>query len=91
MEWSLGRVRELVADGIQSVRDCESSAVGTAACLLLLFLWYCYRVGREHGSSPLRGRYGGEPGHLRAGVLGGGGETAGAAKGSPPDEQNGLA
>ncbi|CAL8332744.1 unnamed protein product [Arctogadus glacialis] len=92
MEWSLGRVRELVADGMQSIRDCESSAVGTAACLLLLFLWYCYRVGREHGSSPLRGRYGAESGHLRAGALGGA-EAAGGAKAPPGslDEQNGLA
>ncbi|CAL8343323.1 unnamed protein product [Lota lota] len=92
MEWSLGRVRELVADGMQSIRDCESSAVGTAACLLLLFLWYCYRVGREHGSSPLRGRYGAEPGRPRAGVLSGSEAVGGAkAQQGPLDGQNGLA
>lgn len=35
---------------VQSVRDCEGTAVGTALCLALMFIWYCYRVGREHAA-----------------------------------------
>uniref|UniRef100_A0A3P9ASP7 Aspartate beta-hydroxylase domain-containing protein 2 n=1 Tax=Maylandia zebra TaxID=106582 RepID=A0A3P9ASP7_9CICH len=57
MEWSLESVREMVAGGMQSIRECEICAFAIAMCVLLLFMWYCYRVGREHGSSPLRGRY----------------------------------
>uniref|UniRef100_A0A8C7I8J7 Aspartate beta-hydroxylase domain-containing protein 2 n=1 Tax=Oncorhynchus kisutch TaxID=8019 RepID=A0A8C7I8J7_ONCKI len=95
MEWSLERVREMVAGGMQSMRDCESSAFGTAMCLLLLFVWYCYRVGREHSSSPLRGGYSTEPSR----VGGGGGalistDGDGRAKGRPVsgvEEQNGFA
>ncbi|XP_036382887.1 aspartate beta-hydroxylase domain-containing protein 2 [Megalops cyprinoides] len=95
MEWSLERVREMVAGGMQSVRECESSAVGTAFCLLLLFVWYCYRVGREHSSPPLRGGYSADPGR-------GGGpgsalispEVGGRGKGRQSagvEEQNGFA
>ncbi|XP_046904406.1 aspartate beta-hydroxylase domain-containing protein 2 [Hypomesus transpacificus] len=95
MEWSLERVREMVAGGMQSMRECESSAFGTAMCLLLLFVWYCYRVGREHSSSPLRGGYSTEPSR----VGGGAGvslspEGGGRGKGrqvSGVEEQNGFA
>lgn len=45
--WSLDGLRDCVATGIQSVRDCDSTAVVTVACLLVLFVWYCYHVGRE--------------------------------------------
>ncbi|XP_062399408.1 aspartate beta-hydroxylase domain-containing protein 2 [Sardina pilchardus] len=58
MDWSLERMRELVAGGMQSMRECESSVLGTALCLALLFVWYCYRVGREHSMPGLRGAYG---------------------------------
>lgn len=54
MEWSLESVRELVAGGMHSVRECEACALLAAGGLLLLFLWYCYRVGREHRPRPLR-------------------------------------
>lgn len=100
MEWSLEGVRGLVAGGMQSVRECESSALGTGLCLLLLFVWYCYRVGREHGSPPpLRGGYVSEPGPLAAGggprMALGGSEAGGArVKGRPAgsaEEQNGFA
>ncbi|XP_028853050.1 aspartate beta-hydroxylase domain-containing protein 2-like isoform X2 [Denticeps clupeoides] len=58
MEWSLERMRELVAGGMQWMRECQSSAVGTALCLALLFVWYCYRVGREQSAPALPGRPG---------------------------------
>lgn len=58
MDWSLERMRELVAGGMQSMRECESSVVGTVLCLALLFVWYCYRVGREQSMPGLRGAYG---------------------------------
>ncbi|XP_060048911.1 aspartate beta-hydroxylase domain-containing protein 2 isoform X2 [Erinaceus europaeus] len=45
--WSLDGLRDGIGSGIQSVRDCDAAALGTVACLLLLFLWYCYHVGRE--------------------------------------------
>uniref|UniRef100_A0AAY4EHD3 Aspartate beta-hydroxylase domain-containing protein 2 n=1 Tax=Denticeps clupeoides TaxID=299321 RepID=A0AAY4EHD3_9TELE len=38
--------------------ECQSSAVGTALCLALLFVWYCYRVGREQSAPALPGRPG---------------------------------
>ncbi|KAL2092469.1 hypothetical protein ACEWY4_012267 [Coilia grayii] len=58
MDWSLERMRDLVASGMQAMRECESSVVGTALCLALLFVWYCYRVGREQSGPGLRGAYG---------------------------------
>ncbi|XP_059359324.1 aspartate beta-hydroxylase domain-containing protein 2-like [Carassius carassius] len=61
MEWSLERIREWVAGGMQSVRECESSALGTTLCLALLFIWYCYRVGCEHSAPSLRGGFSPEP------------------------------
>ncbi|XP_017353549.1 aspartate beta-hydroxylase domain-containing protein 2 [Cebus imitator] len=45
--WSLDGLRDCIATGIQSVRDCDTTAVITVACLLVLFVWYCYHVGRE--------------------------------------------
>lgn len=45
--WSLDGLRDCIATGIQSVRDCDTTAVATVACLLVLFVWYCYHVGRE--------------------------------------------
>nr|XP_045369871.1 aspartate beta-hydroxylase domain-containing protein 2 isoform X2 [Camelus bactrianus] len=45
--WSLDGLRDCIATGIQSVRDCDTTAVVTVACLLVLFVWYCYHVGRE--------------------------------------------
>uniref|UniRef100_A0A8C0WA02 Aspartate beta-hydroxylase domain-containing protein 2 n=1 Tax=Castor canadensis TaxID=51338 RepID=A0A8C0WA02_CASCN len=45
--WSLDGLRERIGAGIQSVRDCDSTAAVTVACLLVLFVWYCYHVGRE--------------------------------------------
>lgn len=45
--WSLDGLRDCIATGIQSVRDCDTTAVATVACLLVLFAWYCYHVGRE--------------------------------------------
>lgn len=45
--WSLDSLRDCVATGMQSVRDCDTSAAVTVGCLLVLFVWYCYRVGRE--------------------------------------------
>lgn len=45
--WSLDGLRDCIATGIQSVRDCDGTAVITVACLLVLFVWYCYHVGRE--------------------------------------------
>ncbi|XP_029115487.1 aspartate beta-hydroxylase domain-containing protein 2 isoform X2 [Scleropages formosus] len=96
MEWSLEGVRELVAGGMQSMRECESSALGTGLCLLLLFVWYCYRVGREHSTPPaLRGAYGAEAGRgagTRAALSGP--QMRGASKGRPAagaEEQNGFA
>ncbi|XP_026877805.2 aspartate beta-hydroxylase domain-containing protein 2 [Electrophorus electricus] len=55
MEWSLERMREWVAGGMQSVRECEGGALGTVLCLALLFIWYCYRMGCEQTGSALRG------------------------------------
>lgn len=71
MEWSLERMREWVAGGMQSVRECESSALGTALCLAFLFIWYCYRVGCEHAAPSLRGGFSPEPlgGSIPGGVL----------------------
>lgn len=57
MEWSLECVKELVAEGIQYVRECEVCAFVTITCVLVVFMWYCYRVGRQHDSGPLRRRY----------------------------------
>lgn len=45
--WSLDGLRDCIATGIQSVRDCDTTAAVTVACLLVLFVWYCYHVGRE--------------------------------------------
>lgn len=45
--WSLDGLRDFIATGIQSFRDCDTSALAAVACLLLLFVWYCYHVGRE--------------------------------------------
>ncbi|XP_067087197.1 aspartate beta-hydroxylase domain-containing protein 2 [Osmerus mordax] len=95
MEWSLEWVREMVAGGMQSMRECESSAFGTAMCLLLLFVWYCYRVGREHSSSPLRGGYSTEPSRV-GGAAGGllspeGGGRGNGRQVSGVEEQNGFA
>ncbi|XP_038619080.1 aspartate beta-hydroxylase domain-containing protein 2 [Tachyglossus aculeatus] len=50
--WSLAGLRELTATGIQSVRDCDAAALATVACLLVLLLWYCHRVGRDRPSAP---------------------------------------
>ncbi|TRY65605.1 hypothetical protein DNTS_015210 [Danionella cerebrum] len=73
MEWSLERMREWVAGGIQSMRECESGAVGTALCLAMLFIWYCYRVGCEHTTPSLRfspePRVGAIPGVLSSNLL----------------------
>uniref|UniRef100_A0A3B4XZT2 Aspartate beta-hydroxylase domain containing 2 n=1 Tax=Seriola lalandi dorsalis TaxID=1841481 RepID=A0A3B4XZT2_SERLL len=95
MEWSLESVREMVAGGMQSIRECEICAFAIAMCVLLLFMWYCYRVGREHGSSPLRGRYLAGPGRI-GGVVGGfmSSDCRGRGKGkhgSMLEEQNGFA
>ncbi|XP_019362208.1 PREDICTED: aspartate beta-hydroxylase domain-containing protein 2 [Gavialis gangeticus] len=45
--WSLDGLRDCIAAAIQSVRDCDATALATVACLLVLFVWYCYHVGRE--------------------------------------------
>ncbi|KAJ1074125.1 hypothetical protein K5549_018009, partial [Capra hircus] len=45
--WSLDGLRDCIAAGIQSVRDCDTTAAVSVACLLALFVWYCYHVGRE--------------------------------------------
>ncbi|NWS46891.1 ASPH2 protein, partial [Probosciger aterrimus] len=45
--WSLDGLRDFIASGIQSFRDCDASALAAVACLLVLFMWYCYHVGRE--------------------------------------------
>ncbi|XP_009700917.1 PREDICTED: aspartate beta-hydroxylase domain-containing protein 2 [Cariama cristata] len=45
--WSLDGLRNFIATGIQSFRDCDATALAAVACLLVLFLWYCYHVGRE--------------------------------------------
>lgn len=45
--WSLDGLRDFIATGIQSFRDCDATALAAVACLLLLFVWYCYHVGRE--------------------------------------------
>ncbi|GLD52638.1 aspartate beta-hydroxylase domain-containing protein 2 isoform X2 [Lates japonicus] len=95
MVWSLENVREMVAGGMQSIRECEICAFAIAMCVLLLFMWYCYRVGREHGSSPLRGRYLAGPGRI-GGVVGGfmSSDCRGRGKGkhgSMLEEQNGFA
>ncbi|XP_067395514.1 aspartate beta-hydroxylase domain-containing protein 2 isoform X1 [Emydura macquarii macquarii] len=45
--WSLDGLRDFIATGIQSFRDCDTSALSAVACLLVLFVWYCYHVGRE--------------------------------------------
>uniref|UniRef100_A0A8D0KMM8 Aspartate beta-hydroxylase domain-containing protein 2 n=1 Tax=Salvator merianae TaxID=96440 RepID=A0A8D0KMM8_SALMN len=53
LEWlvgcggSLDRLRDLIGGAIQSVRDCDVTALGTVAFLLAMFVWYCYQVGRE--------------------------------------------
>ncbi|XP_063000038.1 aspartate beta-hydroxylase domain-containing protein 2 [Elgaria multicarinata webbii] len=53
LEWlagwcgSLDRLRDLIGMSIQSVRDCDATALGTVAFLLAMFVWYCYQVGRE--------------------------------------------
>ncbi|KAI6076235.1 Aspartate beta-hydroxylase domain-containing protein 2 [Aix galericulata] len=45
--WSLDGLRDFIATGIQSFRDCDATALAAVACLLVLFVWYCYHVGRE--------------------------------------------
>lgn len=45
--WSLDGLRDFIATGIQSFRDCDATALVAVACLLVLFVWYCYHVGRE--------------------------------------------
>ncbi|XP_026512784.1 aspartate beta-hydroxylase domain-containing protein 2 [Terrapene carolina triunguis] len=45
--WSLDGLRDFIATGIQSFRDCDTTALTAVACLLVLFVWYCYHVGRE--------------------------------------------
>lgn len=93
MEWSLERVREILAGGMQCVRECQCCAFATAICVLLLFAWYCYRMGREHGSDPLRRRYGLDHSHMR-GVRGALISSEGCGrKGrkSSVEEQNGFA
>lgn len=48
-DWScsLDGLRDFIAAGIQSFRDCDGGALLAVGCLLLLFVWYCYHVGRE--------------------------------------------
>ncbi|XP_069850332.1 aspartate beta-hydroxylase domain-containing protein 2 [Dipodomys merriami] len=45
--WSLDGLRDCVATGMQAVRDWDAAAVGAVGGLLVLFVWYCYQVGRE--------------------------------------------
>ncbi|XP_066544829.1 aspartate beta-hydroxylase domain-containing protein 2 [Amia ocellicauda] len=78
MEWSLDGLRGLVGGGMQSVRECESGALASVGCLLLLFLWYCYRMGRDQG--PTR-RYPELGGAGSRGVAGGGGTGGASVKG----------
>ncbi|XP_028904543.1 aspartate beta-hydroxylase domain-containing protein 2 [Ornithorhynchus anatinus] len=77
--WSrcLAGLRELTATGIQSVRDCDAAALATVACLLVLLLWYCRRVGRERPPAP---------GGPAAGGPEAPGPGAGAGGGGPPAE-----
>lgn len=45
--WSLDGLRDCIVTGIQFVRDCDIIVVVIVVCLLVLFVWYCYYVGRE--------------------------------------------
>nr|XP_060640765.1 aspartate beta-hydroxylase domain-containing protein 2 [Anolis sagrei ordinatus] len=40
-------LRDLVAAGIHAFRDSDTFAVAATTALAALFVWYCYRVGRE--------------------------------------------
>lgn len=82
MDWSLDGLRDLVAGGMHAVRDCDASALATVSCLLLLFIWYCYRVGREQAAS--------SPRSYRAGVLVPSSASLLAERGNGEGPQNGY-
>ncbi|MBN3280631.1 ASPH2 protein, partial [Polyodon spathula] len=68
---------------MHAVRDCDASALATVSCLLLLFIWYCYRVGREQAAT--------SPRSYRAGVVVPSSASLLAERGDGEGPQNGYA
>lgn len=91
MDWCLESVWELATGAMRSLRDGELYASAVATCALLLFLCYCYRMGRDRGPGSLRGHCLSGPGRV-GGFMSS--ECRGRTKGkrgAGPDEQNGFA
>lgn len=86
MEWWVESLWGLVGGAMRYVRDGEVYVSALATCALLLFLWYCYRMGRDHSPSYLSG-----PGRM-GGFMGSDCRNRARGKlGVGLDEQNGFA
>ncbi|XP_062822645.1 aspartate beta-hydroxylase domain-containing protein 2 isoform X2 [Anolis carolinensis] len=66
-------LRDLVATGIHAFRDRDTVAVVMTATLAALFVWYCYRVGREQQQQQRRARAHNPVSPCPGGALPGGG------------------
>lgn len=73
------------------IRECEVYISAVATCVLLLFLWYCYRMGRDHSPNSLRGHYLSGPGRIGGFMSSDCRSRAKGKHGVGVDEQNGFA
>lgn len=91
MEWCVEGVWELAAEAVRYVRDGEVYISAAATCVLLLFLWYCYRMGRDQSPSNLRRRYLTAPGRMGGFMSPDCRGRGGGKRALGLDEQNGFA
>lgn len=91
MDWCLENVWELAAGAMRYIRECEVYISAVATCVLLLFLWYCYRMGRDHSPNSLRGHYLSGPGRIGGFMSSDCRSRAKGKHGVGVDEQNGFA